>query len=416
MPDKNSVCLDTHRLISSGVCPACKTPVIDGIAKPGISQRDVAATRWNVPAMVAALRHPFEESPCFAAIMLLMRERQPETILPALRAALENPDANVRWGALTALETRGRDMTADVGDRLERQLENNPEDFVVRIILLNYCWWLRERTPFREKHQQHAIWLIENRPELAAMIGPEIELDPAANDSVYDQAKQIWLRHIEARQNDAAFLGETAQHFFLNDPKLAEELLKKAQTLEPENPEWRERLGFLYELKSYKQTSNAILALSELEQSLRLTNDPSSRVALLVRLAKAAFSAGEFEKARTYAVESLEKSAELNASEADAIHNGNLILGRLALREGMIEKAKEHLLQSLKTSGAPVQRSFGPNMALAKELLDKGERATVIEYLKLCSNFWQTPNHQAEQWIHAIEQGAMPDFGKNLTY
>ena len=55
-------------------------------------------------------------------------------------------------------------------------------------------------------------------------------------------------------------------------------------------------------------------------------------------------------------------------------------------------------------------------MMLAKELLDIEERTTVIECLKLCGTFWQTPDHRAEQWIDAIERRLVPDFGANLRY
>jgi hypothetical protein len=93
-----------------------------------------------------------------------------------------------------------------------------------------------------------------------------------------------------------------------------------------------------------------------------------------------------------------------------------LVLGRLALRSGDREQAKRHLLEAGKTTGSPTLCSFGPNMMLAKELLEHGEREAVIQYLRLCGNFWYTNNHQTEQWIQEIEQGGVPDFGANLDY
>jgi len=153
-----------------------------------------------------------------------------------------------------------------------------------------------------------------------------------------------------------------------------------------------------------------------LEEALRLTKKGHKRIPILVDLARAALEEGDVNKAHAYAGESLEESAKLNLCKEEATHYGNLVLGRLALKAGNVDIARRHLLESARTSGSPVQRSFGPNMMLAKELLDIGERSAVIEYLKLCTRFWQTPDHRAEQWIDAIERGLTPDFGANLQY
>src|SRR5207249_2578747 len=95
--------------------------------------------------------------------------------------------------------------------------------------------------------------------------------------------------------------------------------------------------------------------------------------------------------------------------DADAIHYGHPVLGHLAVRDGDLERAKTHLLEAGKTKGSPTLVSGGPRMALAKELLERGERQVVVEFLKLCSVFWQANDKRAEQWVYAIEHGEMPD-------
>jgi hypothetical protein len=99
-----------------------------------------------------------------------------------------------------------------------------------------------------------------------------------------------------------------------------------------------------------------------------------------------------------------------------AVHDGNAILGRLALRRGHTQEAKAHLIQAGHTPGGGTLSSFGPNMSLAKELLERGETATVIEYLELCKNFWSYPNNPLEDWIRTIRAGRIPAFGPNLDY
>ena len=98
----------------------------------------------------------------------------------------------------------------------------------------------------------------------------------------------------------------------------------------------------------------------------------------------------------------------------NAIHKGNLALGRLALREGKIDQAGQFLLMAGRTPGSPQLNSFGPNMLLAKELLEKGEREKVLVYFELCAKFWQSGSVQLKLWSTQVKLGSDPDFGANL--
>jgi len=60
--------------------------------------------------------------------------------------------------------------------------------------------------------------------------------------------------------------------------------------------------------------------------------------------------------------------------------------------------------------------SFGPNMHLAKALLEKGERDVVLEYFKRCSTFWKMGEKQLAVWTASVKNGEMPEFGGNLRY
>ena len=99
----------------------------------------------------------------------------------------------------------------------------------------------------------------------------------------------------------------------------------------------------------------------------------------------------------------------------NAVHKGNLALGRLALRDGDIEQAKHYLIEAGKTPGSPQLNSFGPNMLLAKELLEKGETA-VLEYLDLCAKFWRSDFGSVSTWKKLIAEGKQPNFLANLLY
>jgi hypothetical protein len=92
------------------------------------------------------------------------------------------------------------------------------------------------------------------------------------------------------------------------------------------------------------------------------------------------------------------------------IHNGNLLLGRSALRAGRREEARAYLLAAGRTPGSPQLDSFGPSMALAKEMLETGEGETVIQYLDLCHRFWKMDGGRLEHWSDEIRQGRIPNF------
>jgi hypothetical protein len=88
----------------------------------------------------------------------------------------------------------------------------------------------------------------------------------------------------------------------------------------------------------------------------------------------------------------------------------------VALLDGDIATARAELLLAGETPGSPQLDSFGPNMRLAKELLQAGENAIVLEYFELCQRFWVMGAQRLSQWSAAIYESRMPDFGPNLRY
>jgi hypothetical protein len=55
-------------------------------------------------------------------------------------------------------------------------------------------------------------------------------------------------------------------------------------------------------------------------------------------------------------------------------------------------------------------------MSLAKDLLEKGERAVVLEYFELCRKFWAGHASTLDQWAKEVKDGQIPNFGANLVY
>lgn len=172
--------------------------------------------------------------------------------------------------------------------------------------------------------------------------------------------------------------------------------------------------AMLLNLRGRSQTS-PLLELEHLE--ILAGQNSMTRNPLLPRMARAAFAAGEWARAEEFARESLEAAKHgVFWWTGDAIHHGNLILGRLALRESKVDAAKNYLMAAGHTPGSSSLGSQGPGMALAKDLLNRGETATVLEYLELCGQFWTANRGKLAEWIALIRAGLPPDFGPNLAY
>lgn len=106
----------------------------------------------------------------------------------------------------------------------------------------------------------------------------------------------------------------------------------------------------------------------------------------------------------------------------NAIHHGNIVLGRVALSSGDVENSLKYLMLASKTKGSPQLRSFGPNMNLASELLEileKEKREEIIKYIDACLVFWTAGVNTEErvfEWKARIRSGNTPDFKGNLYY
>ena len=124
-------------------------------------------------------------------------------------------------------------------------------------------------------------------------------------------------------------------------------------------------------------------------------------------------------EARSYALE-LEKLAPQFKGDwkyGNAVHDSNITLGRLALKEGRVAEAKSRLLAAGRTPGSPQLDNFGPDMTLAQELLKKGERGVVLRYFQLCRAFWKSGGEdRLDQWTKEVNKGYVPDFGSNLNF
>jgi len=190
-----------------------------------------------------------------------------------------------------------------------------------------------------------------------------------------------------------------ALSYLIQNPESIRKLVQRA------NPEMRDAFDSKHRLA--KADSELAAAHSEYRRWLALSNAAMMNV-----------EAGSAEKAKSYGEELLRLAPKYSKdwNYGNALHKGNLTLGRLSVRSGDLENAKKYLLEAGRTPGSPQLNSFGPNMTLAKELLEKGERSAVLEYFGLCGNFWEMGGQKLREWSALVKDGITPDFGANLLY
>lgn len=312
----------------------------------------------------------------------------------------------------------GGELSEEEAGKLEDALEARPDDLWARTMLLGYHAKKKcDADEARREYERHVLWLAKNAPASPVMGSPVVELNPVLNPEAYAEAAALMRGHVENEPRNLRLLANAASFFLINDREVAEGLLKRCIEIEPENPHWRQQLGFLYSLPivagegsggaGAPDAETARKALASLEQAAALTTDPEEKSSQLTELAEMAFEAGELEKARGYCTKLLANIDGPNRwDRGNRIHTGNAVLGRIALVEGEVEKAKEHLISAGKCGGSPQLDSFGPDMTLANELLQRGETDAVVEYLELCGTFWDKA--ATDKWVAAIKRGEKP--------
>jgi hypothetical protein len=198
------------------------------------------------------------------------------------------------------------------------------------------------------------------------------------------------------------------------DPALAQELYERARAIEPDDPRWTLKLAHLHgrdRLRGTDPERAAKLALAEAEQALAMGSSDASLVQM-------AFDAGDMLDARAYAEQCLNRAAATPGgwNTGNLIHEGHLVLGRIAVRDGRIADALTFLDRSGATPGSPRLISFGPNMSPARDPLEAGELQAALAHFERCRALWKMGGNQLDRWSAEVRDGKVPNFGANLRY
>ena len=66
--------------------------------------------------------------------------------------------------------------------------------------------------------------------------------------------------------------------------------------------------------------------------------------------------------------------------------------------------------------GSAQLNSFCPDMSLAAELLEAGEKDTVLKCFELCAEFWELGQDELADWTAIVTFDRTPDFSMNRDF
>jgi len=373
-----------------------------------------------LPALVFAIM----AAACAAVVAL-----SPPTVIPL--SDERNP--------LESVARQGTRISPERAAELEARLIDFPDDERARAMLIGYYGTKHgDRAATAVAKGPHALWFIENRPELRTL--GHARLNGHTDPTAYPVGTELWKGHRKSRPGDLNVLANMANHCRFGATELQIEVLEEGMSLDPTSAFWPGNLG------------EALLTQAErLDMKNRYSRGPGSSSAALesksralrdralelfataialeknrIRLrnwtsgaAEAAFLAKRYDVARPRARRVLlnEVLSVLEApnfrsirfhEDAHDLHDAHTFLGVIALAEGDAATAGNHLLASAANEGSPVMRSFGPNMRLAKALLEAGEREPVLKYFERCGEFWRMDRGLLAEWTKIVEAGEVP--------
>lgn len=355
--------------------------------------------------------------------------------------ALAKSESNGKYTDPTSAMSEAMDninvpiITAQRAIQLEAALKQNPNDAQLRKRLIHFysnaagdfsvknTWKLREQ---KQKNVfEHYKWFVQNHPELSRK-----EVGLSATDlSVfnvrhpqYQELKSEWLKQVELRKGDSVVRLNAVDFFYLREWQVTENLLLEGEKIDAENYKLPLKLIEIYDDRFEESESDAerkallVKIFEHGERTLTLLKQERTeardieRENLLLKLAKSAFELGNFEKAKAYATELiLEFSDNSNdVKYAEAVHTGNIILGKVALSENNLAKAKEYLLIAARAPQHAHFKAIFPDLELARMLLAKEEKLVVMEYLKLCENLNDVNVKMLQRWQREIAEGKIP--------
>ncbi len=185
-------------------------------------------------------------------------------------------------------------------------------------------------------------------------------------------------------------------------PTRAERWLRRARELDPPGDEWSAALANAIHQRA-QRTNDPNEKLRLLAESASLMPD-NAKLNLRPEIVNAEFASGDDASAGRDA--HLLADAPRNANDYNL---GQTILGRIAMARGDAVEAKERLRASVTPPAKFKNPVFEPNMALAQDVYDSGDRDAVIEFLEASRVFWKFDRGRIDRMISFVKKAPSAD-------
>ena len=306
---------------------------------------------------------------------------------------------------------------ADV-EQLEITVQQNPTDFMSQKLLgKNYAYFMLGITALDRYGDPSMIDEAKFLSDFAQHAAAQMGSDSTPATVLAEGGLELW--------NDSFSVSADATIHNVPGPPDPRTVAVKAIDLailaQPDNSNWR---SYRIRILIFRSNFNNVVPLSaadayaQVKQDFAVLDDNNHRW-LLSSIAKLAVRAGALDDATGFAQEMLSKLGDRFFGlwlDGEYVFFANMVLGQVAIRNGDTDGAKSYLLTSGTTTGAPSLNSFGPNMSLAKDLLEAGERDSVLTFFDECRVFWKLDNGALDKWSNQVHNGQTPNFGANLLY
>ena len=232
-------------------------------------------------------------------------------------------------------------------------------------------------------------------------------------DTPSDEAIQNEWQLLVASECSSTILENAAQYFKPKNPNKSISLIEQAVRLDPTNARLLELLSDLYAYVAAKELETDIYvskSVSALEAYIYKEENTQRKITAIARLAELARESHNLPLAKQSVALGLELSqAKLESKiTIDAIHSLQTTRGLIFLDEGNVSEAVKALESSQPIAKTPVFSSFGPQFALANELLKLGEKEAVCIYLNCCLKVWKNGRVNIVLWLLEIKLGRKP--------
>ncbi len=284
-------------------------------------------------------------------------------------------------------------------------LAQRPDSFFLRIALSNYH---RRYHPAGEEGIAHELWLIRQHPAAARTQEYWLSSNPAGHRACVEQ----WAAVLEDRIGDPDVLTQALQFFKWEYPGLARELNLLIPSMVPEHRRWlTDEIDHVDRLLKTSRSESQRRRLSKellpkLEHGLQHPPVGHSRRELQANIANHAWTAQQYDTAHRAALRVLKGAGDdPDRSRVRHCADAHCVLGLLALREGNLKKAGEHLLDSL--CAPPYEKPIGPFRQLTRLLWQMNSREVLRIYLARSRKMGRRPS--LEPWLEEM-QTLYPDF------